>query len=388
MSKKQNCSIYSYAILYLEKILTQTMYDKDYYNSMTNILYIPAVRSLAFRLIRHQLGVSEIEDIPLYVGRIFNRWCRQRSSISLETYTTESKFMSNEMKNFWVNPESNRVKLETLLALFPKLQRYSDINGKIIFVNDSTLNFKRLKIKNYYLSDSKDEKSWKCDNCGYNSFPLMVDSLWRYYNVLNECCLCGTVRNLKFGNDMNQTESKTNTESVEIDMKLQIIGSESEVIKHGFSGDIHCLIDVSDITSLSTEQLVDVIENHVIEEMKAGKQKELINVYKQQIMSYFTENNINGEIFSAANKKDLKNKIVKQCDNNRKLNGALNILFKATIKFDLSTISNTEVNDGDNTTFTQLLNNCPAMKRANFIVQYFESKTAELSKNGKYPHEM
>eukprot|EP01083_Nonionella_stella_P152353 488208_1 len=94
------------------------------------------------------------------------------------------------------------------------------------------------------------------------------------------------------------------------------------------------------------------------------------------------------------NKKELNalgNDVISFCGGNRKLNGPLRSFFQAILNFDLETLSGNnddEKANDDGITYPQLLQHCPAMRRCNFIVQYFEQLTAKLTEETRYPYDI
>eukprot|EP01084_Bolivina_argentea_P223319 377873_1 len=387
---QQDFTMYNYGMLYLEKILTQTKYDFNYYNTINNTLYLPEVRQLAFNLISKQLQMQEYKEeirIPEYINNIFTNWCMKRKSVTLETYSEESRFMSSKMREFLVD-SSNTVQLQNLFSLFPNLETYCDVAGRVRGIKDDTIS-NDVSIQTETIYASNESKSWECGRCSYNNIPLMVNSLWRYYDKLNECNLCGFHKHIQKDKNLNeiQLNSLTNPEQ---QLPIPNLETDEDKMQNGFGDNAECLIGTTHITKLSCASFVHLLDEYVLDDIKWKNQskREIMKKHRKGIISCLRESNINGKSYHNENKKALKLKIVEYCDNDNKLRGILRTIFDAIDKFDLRKMLDDEKDDGT-VNYAQLQKYCSSTKRLVFILKYFERITSELSKNNdRYPHDI
>ena len=365
---QHNYTKFVLAMLYLEKVLTQTMYDHTRYNSINNKLYLPKVRALATQLVLHQLRRAEDDqkmadaDSLVYIVPIFEHWCTERRFITLETFPWESRFMSGELKDLLSS-------VSKLRQLFPCLQSYRGTDGNVHFVHDDQKSAASAQSPRAFdvPIHTSERKQWECSNCKYVNKPLMVGSLWRFCNEVNICGLCDNHQHAE--NDKRPldhgVQSTESSSSQQEDLRL----SKKDEIKHGFSSSLRCWVGVPD--------LIYVIEFHIFDDV--SKKRPLLADFKEKILSFLTEQKIDGAQFKKLGRMQFIKKMLECIQAPQKLFCSLLNLYKA-----IDTCLNDDresLQSGDHeekTKYVTLLQQCPAMKRLAFICQYFEEQTAKV----------
>eukprot|EP01083_Nonionella_stella_P270843 917378_1 len=114
--------------------------------------------------------------------------------------------MNSDLKALLIGLDTQTCCTCNINKLFPHLAAYRDVDGKVVRrgANESESHLERVVLfdtanapKSHAHGDAKliqDAASWVCKHCTYQNVPLMVNSLWRFYNKLCECALCGTNR--------------------------------------------------------------------------------------------------------------------------------------------------------------------------------------------------
>eukprot|EP01083_Nonionella_stella_P079973 219527_1 len=407
--KDEDYTPYNHAMLYLEKLFTQTIFDQHHYNTMNNALYLPQTRNIALRLVLHATdeAAHPFTDLPNYIHTIFNHWCNHKRFITLETYATESQWMSRALKAFLIDPNKRTVITGNINKLFPHLISYRDVDKKVVRRHESDLKRTLSTVNDARVADPskpredvqikpevQDATVWDCNHCAYRNVPLMVGSLWRFYNKMCECALCGAHRYVEANDSKDDCPNYASYAPSEAKLQIDGMETKSDQIKHGFGGDAQCLIGVSHITHLSSQAFVHLLKHHIVDTINSPTKRQIINENKQQIIAYFRDNQIDGAAFDLMRKKkkELINNIISFCNNDRisKLKGSLSTFIQAILKFDLKTLSgnNDDEKAQDDVTYSQLLQHCPSMRRCSFIVQYFERLTANLTEDAEYPHDI
>eukprot|EP01083_Nonionella_stella_P019396 53906_1 len=115
--------------------------------------------------------------------------------------------MSNGLKILLINPNTQTLIPRNIQKLFPRLISYRDVDKQVVRRSGPESNFKRILSivdaphhKSQVHEDTRlqqDVVFWKCGHCTYRNVPLMVNSLWRYYNSLCDCALCGSHRHIE-----------------------------------------------------------------------------------------------------------------------------------------------------------------------------------------------
>eukprot|EP01084_Bolivina_argentea_P238163 400125_1 len=340
---------------------------------MNNKLYLPQVRNTAMHLIKVRLVLEKVSSVPKYIRKLFKNWCRKKREITLQTFAIESQFMNFKMKNLFID-ENNTIKLHMLKMLFPKLKQYCDTKGKIQFIDQPLVHVPKLiLIPNNVNDEANNGNFWICKQCTYTNRPLFVNSMWRYYNKSIHCLLCDNDRYtehnvVKTQND--KTLSKYSNSILNLKSKIQSIADQQ------------CLFGMQNITSLSTKQLIYLLKNYILAEIKESNPKRMIDSYLTEIISYFEQNHISGKIFTEYfHQKEQKAKLrasIVSYSQNQQLNGSLPTLFKAIMNFDLNKVNDWKHNQ-----------QCPYKQRMFLIVEHFEQLTSTIyNVSGKYPYNM
>eukprot|EP01084_Bolivina_argentea_P268744 456564_1 len=289
------------------------------------------------------------------------------------------------MREFLVD-SSNTVQLQNLVSLFPNLETYCDVSGRVRGIKDYSIN-NDVSIQTETIYASTQSESWECESCSYNNIPLMVNSLWRYYNKLNECNLCGLHKHIQKESNELQRNLLTNSEE---QLPIPDLETDKDKMQNGFGDNAECLIGKTHITKLSSALFVHLLDEYILDDIKWKNEskRQIMKERRKGIISCLRENNINGNSYHNESKKALKLKIVEYCDNENKLLPMLRTIFTAIDKFDLRNLFDDEKDDGT-VNYALLQKYCSSTKRLVFILKYFERITSELSKNNdRYPHDI
>eukprot|EP01084_Bolivina_argentea_P249777 418288_1 len=259
-----------------------------------------------------------------------------------------------------------------------------------------------MKISKYLFQKMFDDrellKPWKCKHCFFVNCELMIDGLWRLYNQINKCGLCGTIENSNNGIQSQQAQSKIHfdqpkQETIAIQLPDDILQEWS------YLDDVECKL-MSRATGsnvaifvkdLSHEQLVYLLKEHCFDQIKDTEKLQLLQDYKLKIIEYFNVAKLNGLMFHSISKKGLIEAVTSHC-NNKKLTGVLRQLYKIINEFDLNLISLPSIQEeSKQTAETEIETDdiCAALSRINVILKHFDQLTNDLpNTNHKYPYTM
>eukprot|EP01084_Bolivina_argentea_P100281 180091_1 len=241
------------------------------------------------------------------------------------------------------------------------------------------------------MKDKEKIRPWNCNNCEFLNDRFMVNGLWRYYNETNKCGLCGHSR-----------EHKTNIILQDISRQMKRRSSVYEHLIKRPNIDITNWISPADylpctlyksVKNLSLKQLVHLLRNHFIDQLMKSEDlkeavKNMLMEYKERIIAYFAENQIDGKTFHELKKQKFVKDLKKWCDN-MKLHVAVLELYKVLTECDLTKIDSPILNKIKEIDHEQLIKECPCLQRCYIILQHFEIMTAELSNtNNVYPYNL
>eukprot|EP01084_Bolivina_argentea_P223308 377859_1 len=204
LSSGQSLSEFVVALSYLEKILTQTIVQHQFYNSehlyqeslkTQSILYNLILAAIDFnehiwpKFIQHQIinkyfpeRCNQHREI-LYVISLLNSWSKAVEYVSFEAFSLELPFMIPQLKDFFLkNSESMAVNIENLQLLLPNLNyfklsetenRYMDkhttTQSSIIDIINNNLKYYYQKIHNKPYQDTF--KLW-CESNGLDALEI------------------------------------------------------------------------------------------------------------------------------------------------------------------------------------------------------------------------
>eukprot|EP01084_Bolivina_argentea_P150149 262214_1 len=288
---------------------------------------------------------------------------------------------SNNKKHFIA---SHRKLLKNITTV---IQRKDDITlEEIVHVIDSTGLFETVMSQRLaerlfakILDDRERIKPWQCNHCCYVNGKIMVGGLFRLYQEISECGLCGSLR-------CGETDDTSRRIDV-IEHKFNLpdsINSEWMKIESDAIFSLSCL---------SHNQFIYLLEKHLFGQIKDIKKRNLLIKHKDQIIGFFKENKMDGLEFREMGKKDFI-KIAKQHCKIKHLNiPTLTKLYKTIKECNYDEIRDIP-KDGDDVKVDAERNKkriqwCSAMKRLNIILGYFNNLTDNLSDtDNKYPHTM
>eukprot|EP01084_Bolivina_argentea_P249776 418285_1 len=240
-----------------------------------------------------------------------------------------------------------------------------------------------MKISKYLFQKMFDDrellKDWKCKKCHFANCELMVDGLWRLYNQLNKCGLCGNNRVSTKHIEEKHTIKENLFESTKANISLPQCVTESWLDVC----DLTCTVlqnDKINMKDLSHKQFLYLLKQYWFDQIKEGKKKQLLNHYKDTIIASLINCKMNGRMFDSMPKKHFLEMVFAYC-NDKTLTAALAKLYTNINKFDLDAV---ELPSNDD-----MYDVCPAMNRINIIIQYFEELTCNLhNTNNRYPYSM
>ncbi len=147
-------------LLYLEKLVEQTIFNHSFYNSAH--LYSDDTKITVVKLIRAAIDIfnnpskkmniiikcfSSTADEVIYTMDLFLNWCLKKSFITFEALPLEIPYMNEELINFFVLNSKNinrtniyKINIENVCSLMPNIKYFRDCNQKIIDMTSCTLN--------------------------------------------------------------------------------------------------------------------------------------------------------------------------------------------------------------------------------------------------------
>eukprot|EP01083_Nonionella_stella_P002440 7039_1 len=118
--------------------------------------------------------------------------------------------MSHALKAFLIDSSTHTVLADNINKLFPHLISYRDVDKKVVRGHESDLKRTLSTVNGARVArvadpskpredvqikqEVQDATFWDCNHCAYRNVSLVVGSLWRFYNKMCECALCGAHR--------------------------------------------------------------------------------------------------------------------------------------------------------------------------------------------------
>eukprot|EP01083_Nonionella_stella_P004798 13991_1 len=152
-------------LLYLEKIMLQTIFDRQFYNAkhLYKDIHRSTVQMRLFYLLRsctaitlfqqvnrHVIEVDKqtqmmiitryFPSIPIeqhleirYIVNLLKHWCLQRTFITFESFQAELPFMVQPLRDYFVS-RSNQIHIANLQFIMPNLKNYRNFNKRVVAV--------------------------------------------------------------------------------------------------------------------------------------------------------------------------------------------------------------------------------------------------------------
>eukprot|EP01084_Bolivina_argentea_P274845 468595_1 len=157
-------------LLYLEKLVQQTIFDHSFYNSAH--LYSKVTKETLYKLIQTTIEInsstkpsqyitivnkhfSSTADEIVYTVDLFMKWCLSRSFITFEALPLEIPYMNEDLVNFFVmkNDHMNTknvyiINIQNISALIPNLKHFRSCDKRIIDMRDYLLH--QEAVEGYY----------------------------------------------------------------------------------------------------------------------------------------------------------------------------------------------------------------------------------------------
>eukprot|EP01084_Bolivina_argentea_P223310 377862_1 len=283
---------------------------------------------------------------------------------------TELNFIDENTQEI---PETFRNALEKYYDPISKLDKatqhdFVDITNSIIkdtnFITLDTDMIDELcnKLIKQLFMDIEKTKPWKC-NCWFINRKIMVNGLWRLYNQLNVCGMCGAPRaENKIRQRNNSINDKEIDESNKTDLKLpdevSIYYKKVKLETCEFKNDDENIaIDIQlrtakEMTQLVREWIINIDDN-------------MVNQHEETILKYFQDQKIDESKFMTMKKKQFTDAIFAETKV-KKLKAKILRLYAKLTKQCIT---------------------CHCVKRIGIILDHFHKLTSQLKKtNKRYPY--
>eukprot|EP01084_Bolivina_argentea_P095011 170819_1 len=122
-----NSKEYGLAMMYLEKIFGQSIFDCHFYNeSIQNNFYDKNVMNAAVELLNIRIR-NRRSQCPQNILSLFNHWCEAKKVLNFEAIFLEKHKMNKDLQHIIF---SGKIKIQSNILinkLFPNLESYYDI---------------------------------------------------------------------------------------------------------------------------------------------------------------------------------------------------------------------------------------------------------------------
>eukprot|EP01083_Nonionella_stella_P150959 481748_1 len=144
-----NLREYLPALIYLEKILQQTMFNVQFYNSADLYTNSKKTQKLLLKLIDIYLDDScdlfkhftaklkpKQQRAIRYIVSLLSNWCKEREYVSFETLHLEYEYMIDKLRQFFTEKLNQRfyIKRKNIMNLLPNLKYYRNYDKQLIYV--------------------------------------------------------------------------------------------------------------------------------------------------------------------------------------------------------------------------------------------------------------
>eukprot|EP01084_Bolivina_argentea_P234864 395376_1 len=129
----------------------------------------------------------------------------------------------------------------------PGLTNKREVNHNSVMENET-------KAKAEYKQNQR-EPIWECNHCSYINTKIMVGNLWRFYNKLNQCGLCGD-----YNVDIEQYDVDDDTKNTDNIEQLTI--DVDNIVKNGWILDHNCDVNDNESANCSALKRICCILNH------------------------------------------------------------------------------------------------------------------------------
>ena len=202
-----------HSLLLLEKLFNQTRQEMPFYNPMQQVIYNDDAIQNAVKLVKCS------KNIPLPVQKLFDHWRRNQDTISLASWALEADVQGQrgpflELLNNFLNLETKNLDLTAIQSVFENVKTFSDLNGKVQFIQNSPTDQKpESEFIESPNSQKANQQSWHCSKCWFKNGIQKVDGLWHRLCDFDNCGLCGAPKN---GIERNAVARNTDEKSEEI----------------------------------------------------------------------------------------------------------------------------------------------------------------------------
>eukprot|EP01084_Bolivina_argentea_P069956 127233_1 len=200
--KNHSLQKYITALCYLEKILSETIFDTSFYNALhlyddknkIQFILIQLIRicvdlykinfsSIAVKgIINKYLPSKENDKGIMYIIDIMRYWCEKTTFVTFEAFQIENDDTQNELIEFFIDIKSKQINIDNLRLLLPNLKCFRNYYNQVQFVSNVYFDQKQSDI-----DDVKYE-----ENNGCETIPQVLAGAAKHevpnlvYNALNK----------------------------------------------------------------------------------------------------------------------------------------------------------------------------------------------------------
>eukprot|EP01083_Nonionella_stella_P147885 467265_1 len=269
----------------------------------------------------------------------------------------------------------NKHKLEAFYVPISKLHKASKqdfikVAKQTKLFDDNMIQRLSNELMERLFADIEQMKPWKCESCWFMNRKMMVGGLWRLYNRLNECGMCGAQPLHRI--EMKQCSSFDNLESVNVTYtshplensprlppELMTEWKQIEKTPHGL-----CAIE-HDQTMYLEEFTLNEITAFITKAFPHPKLSE----YKNTLVRYFNKHDLNAKAYLNAKTKEIIKGVIDLSGNSELKSGTVNRFCRTLTKH----VKETTID-------------CKPMMRIAVILKHYHSMTERLhTSKDRYP---